>query len=168
MVQLISPSTPEPFHQKPLDVDYNSPTELFKFLEAKKWNMVKERVEECPHEAASWITRRGKDGSIRWKILPLHAALCTKAPKDTLIYVVQACAKAFSLADDQGGLPMCLAFQDEHIGEEVIKIMFQSNPPGINAKDKEGKVIMGHPILLVLKFWQEMEVEKVRLEEKER
>jgi len=168
MVQLISPSTPEPFHQKPLDVDYNSPTELFKFLEAKKWDMVKERIEECPHEAASWITRRGKDGSIRWKILPLHAALCTKAPKDTLLSIVQAYTKACSLADDQGVLPIHLAFQDEHIDEEVIKIILQSNPSGLTAKDKEGKVIMGRPMLLALKILQDMEVEKIRLEEKER
>jgi len=164
MVQLISPTTTaEP---SKIDVDYSNSTALFKFIEAKDWSAAKARVEECPDEAGSWITRRGKDGKLRWKILPLHAVLCMKAPKDIVLPLLSAYPEACSSADDQGMLPIHLAMKDDEVDEEVIKLLLKLYPEGVNTKDKEGKLPLGRPVLLALTMLQDLEREKIKTEEK--
>ena len=165
MVQLIA--TPPLVSATSSEVDYNdNPTELFKFIQLKDWNMVEARVGERPEEASSWVTRRGKDGKIRWKILPLHAVLSIKAPKDVILPIINAYPEACSLADDQGMLPIHLIMKNQEADEEVIKIILQSYPSGVNAQNKEGKLPLGRPVLLALNMLKEMELEKIRLEER--
>ena len=73
---------------------YFDPTELYKLIESKNWDEVRLRIVEYPEESAIWITRVKKDGSLRWKMLPLHALLLLKAPTkiilETLKYFPEA------------------------------------------------------------------------------
>ena len=165
MVQLISPRNAA--HDASIEVDYSeNPTVLFKSIEAKDWDTVKKRVEESPQEVSSWVTRKGKDGKIRWKILPLHAVMCMKAPDDVLLQLINAFPEACSLADDQGMLPLHLAMKNEDVDEEVLKRLLKVNPSGVNTKVKEENFPVGRPVLLALKALQEMEREKIRSEER--
>jgi len=152
------------------DVDYNyNPTVLFKLVESKQWKIAKERVEDYPDEAAGWVTRHGKDGKLRWKLLPLHAVLCIKAPKDLVILIIQAFPDACALVDDQGMLPLHLAMKDPNIDEQVIKILLQVNPAAVNAKDMKGRIplaMKGRPVLHLMYMAQELEKKKIRTEEK--
>ena len=155
MPQLVCLSSKSEGGSCSFDVDYKcNPTSLFKFIESKNWDDAKARIQEHPDEVHGWVTRRRKkDGTIRWKVLPLHAALYTKAPKDVVLPLIHAFPEACSLADDQGMLPLHLAMIDENIDDEVVKILLQTFPAGVNIKDKVGRLpiaMKGRPILWVL------------------
>ena len=68
---------------------YFDPTELYKLIETKSWDEVGQRIAEYPEESAIWITRVKKDGSVRWKLLPLHALLLLKAPTDVMLQTLK-------------------------------------------------------------------------------
>jgi len=168
MVLLQPSSVPNEPHQTTSEFDYKSnPTDLFKLIESKKWEAVKERAKDCPDEASAWISRRGNDGHVRWKILPLHAALCIKAPKDIIISLCDAFPGACLHTDDQGLLPIHLALQAEDVDEEVIRVLMKGNPLGLIAKDKDGKFAIGRPLAKAFDVLQELKREKIRKEEEE-
>ena len=57
------------------DFDEN-PTDLYRFIQMKRWNRVMEVIEKSPAEAKVWIFRTEEDNvRLRWRLLPLHAAL---------------------------------------------------------------------------------------------
>merc|ERR1711862_368469 len=125
------------------DVDYhNNPTYLFKLIESKDWDSVKARVDEHPHECAGRITRRKKGGGVRWILLPLHAVLCVKAPKDIVLSILHAFPYASSLPDDQGMLPIHFAMSVENVDEEIVETLLEINPSSINFKNREGRTAM--------------------------
>lgn len=55
------------------EVDYyHNPTELFRWINYRRWDGAKKRVEAHPEEASVWISSRNDGNSIRWRSLPLH------------------------------------------------------------------------------------------------
>ena len=65
-------SGPGPFLR---DFDDN-PTDLYRFIQMKRWGRVMEVIQKSPEEAKIWIFRTEEDGTgLRWRLLPLHAAL---------------------------------------------------------------------------------------------
>lgn len=55
------------------EVDYyHNPTELFRWINYRRWDGAKKRVEVHPEEASVWISSRNDENSIRWRSLPLH------------------------------------------------------------------------------------------------
>eukprot|EP00567_Pseudictyota_dubia_P005644 CAMPEP_0197445870 /NCGR_PEP_ID=MMETSP1175-20131217/10978_1 /TAXON_ID=1003142 /ORGANISM="Triceratium dubium, Strain CCMP147" /LENGTH=158 /DNA_ID=CAMNT_0042976903 /DNA_START=122 /DNA_END=594 /DNA_ORIENTATION=- len=62
------------------DFDKN-PTKLYLLIQDKKWDEAARRSSESPPEAYTWVSRRERDGKLRWRLLPLHAAIIFKAPE---------------------------------------------------------------------------------------
>ena len=85
------------------------PTKLYKLIEMKSWDKVMQRVLEYPEEAAIWVTRVKKDGSLRWKMLPLHALILLKAPKEVILRTLQSFPEAGKMLKFQ------LFFHEPHI-----------------------------------------------------
>lgn len=57
------------------DFDEN-PTELYRFIQMKRWGRVMEVLQKSPTQAKIWIFRTEEDNVVlRWRLLPLHAAL---------------------------------------------------------------------------------------------
>jgi len=162
-------STEEPM-AKPLEVDYDlNPTILYKLIESKKWNGVISRSKQEPSEAGTWISRSGKDGKLRWKILPLHAAICFKAPKVVLLKLLKAFPEGASSVDDQGMLPMHLALKNNKVDDTFLRALLNAYPRGIQRKDKKGRVpleMKGEAIFDCWKLALDMERKKIRSEEK--
>ena len=49
------------------------PTPLFSFIKSRKWTNVVVRCRSAEKaEAGTWIVEKNIDGSVRWKLLPLH------------------------------------------------------------------------------------------------
>merc|ERR1712232_303546 len=119
------------------DVHCFSPTDLFKLIESEDWDMVKLRVEEFPEVATSWITKKRKDGTVRWKLLPLHVVLCIKAPTDVVLPVLNAYPDACLLPDDLGNLPIEIAQNAENVNEEVVKMLLEKTPSEEVKEDEE-------------------------------
>ena len=57
----------------PGDVSSKNPTKLFDFGTKRNWaGAVKRCKGEDKKEASQWIVEHNKDGTIRWKLLPIH------------------------------------------------------------------------------------------------
>lgn len=48
---------------------------LYKLIQKKQWEEAVCRYKNYPNEVSTWIIRNNHDGQMKWKILPIHAAL---------------------------------------------------------------------------------------------
>ncbi len=68
------PTTTTSISTNEREVDYyENPTELFRWINYRKWGGAWARVESNPEECATWVvSRHSSDGRILWRNLPLH------------------------------------------------------------------------------------------------
>lgn len=124
--------------------DYDlSVTELYEMLEASQWNSVCSRCQTHPEEVQTWVVRRNADGEIRWKLLPLHAAVIFKAPLALIEDLLTVYPNGAAQQDDQGLLPLHLAFR--HSSDEVvIERLLRQYPQGVMVKDERERRPLEH------------------------
>ena len=84
---------------------------LYQNIQAKNWPDVLRFVNAYPEQASFWVFRREKNGNLRWKILPIHAALIFQAPDKVIKALLAAYPHGVKNTDDQGMLPLHLAFR---------------------------------------------------------
>lgn len=155
-------SPPEP------ECDYDSnPTILYRALQKRHWPNVVRRCTFHPNEARIWILRREtpaygqRCGRIRWRLLPLHAAIIFQAPPEIVEELLIAYPQSARARDDQGMLPIHLAFRypapppDGRRGSSsnavstedairVMEILFSAYPGSVREKDKRGRTALIH------------------------
>ena len=92
----IKPTTDNDTFSEP-ECDYDRhPTQLYKLIEAKRWDAAVVRAQSCPEEAATWVCRREKGGGgggaqqIRWRLLPLHATCVFRSPLSLIEALIEA------------------------------------------------------------------------------
>mmetsp|Transcript_25363 Transcript_25363/g.53060 ORF Transcript_25363/g.53060 Transcript_25363/m.53060 type:complete len:955 (-) Transcript_25363:200-3064(-) len=122
------------------DYDIN-PTELYVAVQKKDWETAAERAGSHPHEAATWVSRKEADGKLRWRLLPLHAAIIFKAPEKTVSALLVAFSQGAACKDDQGMLPLHLAFRNG-CEEEVVNLLLMSYPQSVEVQDRKGRIPM--------------------------
>jgi len=103
------------------DFDKN-PTKLYLLIQDKKWDEAARRSSESPPEAYTWVSRRERDGKLRWRLLPLHAAIIFKAPERLVEALLCAYPPGAQCKDDQGMLPIHLAFRNGS-SEGVVNLL---------------------------------------------
>ena len=55
------------------DVSSHNPTKLFSFVSKRNWTGAVKRCSGADKvEATKWIVEHNNDGSIRWRLLPIH------------------------------------------------------------------------------------------------
>jgi hypothetical protein len=118
------------------DYDKN-PTPLYMQLTNFEWLEVIKLCEESPYQARTWIVRLDKDGSVRSKFLPLHAAIESGAPDSVVKALLQAYSQAIEAKDHCGMLPLHLAFQ---VGSPlgIIELLIKECPNAVAIKDNNG------------------------------
>jgi len=120
------------------DFDKN-PTILYALVQKKLWKEVISRAIKSPKEARAFISRREEDGRVRWRLLPLHAAIVFKAPEEVVETLLTAYPKASEAKDDQGMLPLHLAFRNG-ASEAVVNLLLLAFPQSIDIPDRKGRV----------------------------
>ena len=141
---------PTPFGQKvevpsqstsAKDVDYDEkPTKLYCLIESKDWTNIPSRCIDHPSEAATFVYRRDTSTQqLRWRQLPLHAALVFRAKTKVIAALIKSYPNGVRMKDDQGMLPLHLAFK-YNSSESVIDILLQSYPKSIDMKDNKGRI----------------------------
>ena len=120
------------------DFDKEVP-ELYRSIQNNNWTNCSRLAESNPEQAGCWIFRRETNGNLRWRLLPLHAAIIFKAPENVIRELLDAHPRAAKGVDDQGMLPLHLAFR---YGSEVsiVNNLLVAYPMGISVKDKKGRV----------------------------
>ena len=132
--------TDEPAALRECDYDTN-PTELYLAIQNKKWDEAVARCAKFPQEAATWVSRRERNNSLRWRLLPLHAAIVFRASTN----VVEALLKAYPLGarctDDQRKYPLHLCFR-RNCSVDVVRLLLDAFPQCANINDDKGRAPM--------------------------
>jgi len=140
-----SVTQPHPVMQLPagnptLECDYDgNPSELYLSIQTKRWADAVSRTVSHPDEALTWVSRKERDGKLRWRLLPLHAAIIFKAPEKTVESLLCAFPPGAQCKDDQGMLPIHLAFRNGS-SEGVVNLLLVAFPQSIDVKDRKGRI----------------------------
>jgi ankyrin repeat protein len=119
--------------QRNFDVN---PTELYRSLMRKDFDLALKLVTEFPKESRIWIYRRESNGNLRWKLLPLHASIIFDAPLPVVQAVVNAFPAATGKPDDQGMVPLHLAIRMNK-SPDIVKALISE--AAIAARDRKGR-----------------------------
>ncbi|KAL7519381.1 hypothetical protein ACHAWX_004143 [Stephanocyclus meneghinianus] len=131
-----------PTSQPVFECDYDTnPTELYLAVQKKDWEAAATIAAEFPHEASTWVSRKESDGKLRWRLLPLHAAIIFKAPAKAVGALLCAFAHGAACKDDQGMLPLHLAFRNG-CSEEVVSLLLIAYPQSVDVQDRKGRTPM--------------------------
>ena len=76
---------------------------------------------------------------LRWKQLPLHAALIFMAPPSITKQIIELFPYALRCADDKGMLPLHLAFR-QAVPDDILTILLKLFPNAMHVKDKKGRL----------------------------
>jgi len=144
-------SSPDPLEDgvQRKEVDYYlNPTELFRWINYRRWDGAKARVLSHAEECSTWIvSRHSNDGRVLWRHLPLHLVCMqsdsTDGMEDLVDILLEAYPDAASSPDDQGMLPLHLIVANStKPNERVLNLLILCYPTGIDVKDKYGRTPM--------------------------
>jgi D-Tyr-tRNAtyr deacylase len=122
------------------ECDYDSnPTDIFMNLQKKEWDSAAKRSIDHPTEARTWVSRKEKHGKLRWRLLPIHAAIIFKAPEKVVENLLAAYPKGAQSKDDQGMLPLHLAFRHGST-EGTVNLLLVAFPQSVEVKDRKGRI----------------------------
>lgn len=130
-------------NEKVCDYDTNA-TVLYELLESSSWERARSRCRSHPDEVRTWIVRKDKSLQIRWKLLPLHAAIIFQSPNFLVSALLEKYPAAASRKDDQGMLPLHLAFRHKQEDEDLLELLLLHYPKAVMTKDKRDRVPLEH------------------------
>jgi len=155
-------------HRREVNYDKN-PIKLYTLIESKTWDAVNARLKGYPDEASTWVTRYRKEGSLRWRMIALHAALCLSAPVETVVALIDAYPKGSLCTNDQGMLPIHLAIKYD-ADEKVIRKLLKAYPLGVKVKDYKGRLpldLKGKGIRVCWSIALEQERKRIKMAERQ-
>jgi hypothetical protein len=142
------------------ECDYDTnPTVLYQAIEAKQWDYAislftnrgninnnnnnnkkkKDDDEEEEEEAsATWVVRKEANGKLRWRLLPLHAAIIFGSPLKLIELLLMDYPLAAQCKDDRGMLPLHLAFRKQ-ASWDVIDELLTIYPLAAFVSDRKGR-----------------------------
>lgn len=122
------------------ECDYDTdPTDIFLNLQRKEWDETSQRSADFPDEARTWVSRKEKHGKLRWRLLPIHAAIIFKAPDNVIESLLAAYPKGAQSKDDQGMLPLHLAFRHGS-SEGTVNLLLAAFPQSVGVQDRKGRI----------------------------
>ena len=128
-----------------LEADYDvKPTELYSLIEKRQWDHALNLLNNLAKfaaltQASTWVVRKEPGtGKLRWRLLPLHAAIIFRGPLPVIEALVKAYPGAGRCRDDQGMTPAHLAFRND-APDEVIDEVLGAYPAAIAVKDRKGR-----------------------------
>jgi hypothetical protein len=121
------------------DYDFN-PTVLYQAIEAKQWEYAISifTKNKQDNQSSTWVIRKESNGKLRWRLLPLHAAVIFGAPFKLVELLVADYPYAAQSKDDQGMLPLHLAFRNE-AQFDVIDELLTAYPMAVFVSDRKGR-----------------------------
>ncbi|KAL3777386.1 hypothetical protein ACHAW5_004215 [Stephanodiscus triporus] len=104
--------------------------------------LAKKRQKELRAQARTWIVRRERTGVLRWRMLPLHAAMAFNAPFDVVLRLYHLYPGAIRCRDDQGMLPLhlCFKFANE---DKILELLLDVFPEALTVTDDKGRLPLG-------------------------
>lgn len=121
-----------------LECDFEkNPTHLYLLVQQRDWDGVKYQAANFESEVKTFVYRRSADGLLKWRLLPLHAAVLNDAPVDILECLLNVYKHAAAVPDDHGMLPLHLAIK-KHVEPESINVLLAAYPDSIDIANFNG------------------------------
>lgn len=89
--------------------------------------------------AAIWVIRKEPNGRLRWRLLPIHAAIIFQAPYTVIESLVQQYPAGVAAKDDQGMLPLHLVLRNQPINWCIVEELLTAHPTAIFVRDRKGR-----------------------------
>ena len=89
--------------------------------------------------AMTWVLRRNTDGTVKWRITPLHASVLFDAPENVLERLLVVHPVAVQLKDDQGNLPLHLAYKTG-LSDDKLDMLIAMYPESTEVLNHRGKL----------------------------
>ena len=104
--------------------------------------LAKKRQKELRAQSRTWIVRRERTGVLRWRMLPLHAALAFNAPFDVIVRLYHLYPGSIRCRNDQGMLPMhhCFKYGNE---DKILEFFLDVFPEALTVTDDKGRLPLG-------------------------
>lgn len=137
-----SESMPLAVPQKTLECDYDvRPTPLYKAIQLRQWSKVRHLLEDPDSavQASIWVVRKEPNGQLRWRLLPLHAALIFQAPLEVIEALLEVDPSAAAAKDDQGMLPLHLSLRNRPIQWPIVEELLTAHPAAVYTSDRKGR-----------------------------
>jgi hypothetical protein len=94
-------------------------------------------------QVRTWVVRKEESGQVRWRLLPLHAAIIFRAPFRIVDCLLSAYPGAAAFKDDQGMLPLHLAFRQQPVVDfRIMEEILIAYPAGLTVRDRKGRTPM--------------------------
>ena len=132
-----------------LECDYDlNPTVLYQAIEAKQWDYAislfteegkNKTADEEKEASATWVVRKESNGKLRWRLLPLHAAIIFGSPQRLVELLLADYPLAARCKDDRGMLPLHLAFRCQ-ASWDVIDELLTTYPLGVFVSERKGRM----------------------------
>ena len=136
------------------DYDQN-PTVLYQAIEAKQWDyavsLITNKVNNVDDDndehdddndeeepSSTWVVRKELNGKLRWRLLPLHAAVIFGSPLKLVELLLLDYPLAAQCKDDRGMLPLHLAFRNEACWD-IIEELLTAYPLAVFMTDRKGR-----------------------------
>jgi len=127
------------------EADYDSnPTKLYTLIESKKFKDAILRSSTHPLEVSTWIVKSEKNNQIKWRLLPLHAAILFRS-ESLIKQLLHVYPEGAYQKDDQGMTALHLAFRF-NASESIVNKILALDDEGregvdrmMNAKDHKGR-----------------------------
>mmetsp|Transcript_5433 Transcript_5433/g.13599 ORF Transcript_5433/g.13599 Transcript_5433/m.13599 type:complete len:604 (-) Transcript_5433:1440-3251(-) len=107
--------------------------------EADAADLSKKRQSELRAQARTWITRRERNGTLRWRMLPLHSALAFNAPFEVALRLYHLYPGAVRCRNDQGMLPLHHVFKFGN-EDKILELMLDVFPEALTVADDKGRL----------------------------
>ncbi len=115
------------------------PTKLYLSIQHKRWTEAEMRAKGHPDECKTWVSRYEDAGNLRWRLLPLHAAVIFKAPQNVIHALLCSYPYGARQKDDQGMLAIHLAFRNES-PVNIARFLLMAYPQSIEVQDRKGRI----------------------------
>ena len=122
------------------ECDFESPTLVYTLIQQRDWVGAMRRLDENPAEATIWVSRKDKQtGQLRWRVLPLHAAIIFHAPDKVVRKLIEVYPQSAACKDDQGKLPVHLSYHLGSSAAAAVDTLIDAYPKGLEIKDNKGR-----------------------------
>jgi len=106
-----------------------NPTKIYMLLESRDWEEVSSYIDLFPGEVKTWVMRKQLDGKVRWRMLPIHAAVIFGAPCEVVKELLNAYKEGARCRDDLGMIPLDMA-KKKNARYDVIEVLYSAFPQG--------------------------------------
>ena len=107
--------------------------------EEERKALLEKRQAELKVQARTWIVRREKNGVLKWRMLPLHAALAFNAPFEVVLRLYHLYPGAVRCRNYAGMLPLHHTFKYGN-EDKVLELLLDVFPEALTVRDDKGRL----------------------------